>query len=290
MARIAGSAALVALASMAALVGPASPAAGDTPGAFYLDLGASVSLGVQPTGGVPREAPTASGYANDLVAEQAALGDPLRLVQLGCPGETVTALALGGGRCYRPGDSQLAEAVAFLHDHADDRGLVTIDIGFDDVDLCLWHHRVDPACVDAGLAAVARQLPPVLDALRGAAGDDVRLIGVGAYDPFLADALRDPSESAFALASEAVIAQLNSTLGRSFGAAGIPMVDIASVFSGQDSRAVADPATLVAMAEHTCELTWMCAAAPLGPNIHPNDQGYAAIASAVEAKLPHDDW
>jgi lysophospholipase L1-like esterase len=290
MARIAGSAALIAVAVLAALTGPARPAAADARPGFYLDLGASVSLGVQPTGGVPREAPTADGYANDLVAEQAALGDPLRLVQLGCPGETVTALVEGGGRCYRPGDSQLAEAVSFLHDHADDRGLVTIDIGFDDVDACLWHHTVDPACVDAGLAAVAGELPQILGALHAAAGEDVRLIGVGAYDPFLADAARDPSDPAFALASEAVIARLNSTLSAAFGAAGIPMVDVASIFAGQDPRDAADdPATLAALAEHTCALTWMCAAVPFGPNIHPNDQGYEAIALAIEAKLPHDD-
>jgi len=276
MARIAGSAALIAVAVLAALTGPARPAAADARPGFYLDLGASVSLGVQPTGGVPREAPTADGYANDLVAEQAALGDPLRLVQLGCPGETVTALVEGGGRCYRPGDSQLAEAVSFLHDHADDRGLVTIDIGFDDV--------------DAGLAAVAGELPQILGALHAAAGEDVRLIGVGAYDPFLADAARDPSDPAFALASEAVIARLNSTLSAAFGAAGIPMVDVASIFAGQDPRDAADdPATLAALAEHTCALTWMCAAVPFGPNIHPNDQGYEAIALAIEAKLPHDD-
>jgi len=290
MARIAGSTALAALASMAVLAGPASADAGDPPGAFYLDLGASVSLGVQPTGSFPREARTTTGYANDVVAEQGALGDPLRLVQLGCPGETVTALAEGGGRCYRTGDSQLAEAVAFLHDHADDRGLVTIDIGFDDVDHCLWHESVAPACVDAGLSAVGRQLPQVLDSLRDAAGVGVRLIGVGAYDPFLADAVRDPSGQPFALASETVIARLNATLAASFGAAGIPMVDVASVIAGQNPRdAAGDPAALVAMAEHTCDLTWMCAAAPFGPNIHPNDDGYAAIARAVEATLPHDD-
>jgi hypothetical protein len=29
-----------------------------------------------------------------------------------------------------------------------------------------------------------------------------------------------------------------------------------------------------------CEMTWMCAPAPQGPNIHPNHAGYVAYASA----------
>jgi hypothetical protein len=297
LARIAGPAALVALSGLGALsclvalVGPASPAAADARPGFYLDLGASVSLGLQPTGGVPREAPTALGYANDFVAEQAALGDPLRLVQLGCPGETAPALVAGDGRCYHPPDSQLAEAVAFLHEHADDRGLVTVDVGFDDVDRCLWHKTVDPGCVDAGLDAVADQLPPILDALRDAAGADVRFIGIGAYDPYLADAREAPPGPAFALASEAVIDRLNSTLAAGFGAAGVPMVDVAALFSGPDLRAGADAVALAAAAQHTCDLTWMCAAAPFGPNIHPNNEGYAAIAGALEVKLGRStDW
>ena len=35
----------------------------------------------------------------------------------------------------------------------------------------------------------------------------------------------------------------------------------------------------VAVAE-VCRLTWMCAAPPVGPNIHANQAGYAVIAQA----------
>ena len=35
----------------------------------------------------------------------------------------------------------------------------------------------------------------------------------------------------------------------------------------------------------TCVLTWMCQAAPYGPNLHPNDHGYATIAAAIESVL-----
>ena len=34
-----------------------------------------------------------------------------------------------------------------------------------------------------------------------------------------------------------------------------------------------------------CQWTWMCAPAPVGPNIHANDAGYAVMAQAFEAKI-----
>jgi hypothetical protein len=36
---------------------------------------------------------------------------------------------------------------------------------------------------------------------------------------------------------------------------------------------------------NACELTWMCAPKPYGPNLHPNDAGYLKIASAIESEL-----
>jgi len=36
-----------------------------------------------------------------------------------------------------------------------------------------------------------------------------------------------------------------------------------------------------------CTLTWECARPPYGPNQHPNDKGYAAIAQSIMAVL-HD--
>jgi lysophospholipase L1-like esterase len=290
LARIAGPTAVLVAVVLATVAGLAVPAAADQRPGFYLDLGASVSLGLQPTGSVPREAPTPNGYADDLVAQQADQGDPLHLVHMGCPGETTASMIEGDGRCYQPPDSQLSDAVAFLRDHFDERGLVTIDVGFDNIARCLAQRDVDEECVQDGLDLVAVQLPQIIDALRDAAGPDIRFIGVGAYDPYLADGI-DPSDQAFALASQDVIARLNSALSDGFGDAGVPVADIATAFSGQNERAAASGAeSLASLAQRTCELTWMCAARPFGPNIHPNDQGYLTIASAIEAKLPHDGW
>jgi lysophospholipase L1-like esterase len=36
---------------------------------------------------------------------------------------------------------------------------------------------------------------------------------------------------------------------------------------------------------NTCLMTWMCQPAPYGPNLHPNNAGYLAIANAIAAKI-----
>jgi hypothetical protein len=35
----------------------------------------------------------------------------------------------------------------------------------------------------------------------------------------------------------------------------------------------------------TCQLTWMCASSPQGPNIHANPAGYSLMAMAFAGKL-----
>src|SRR5579863_8767286 len=63
-------------------LGSASVAgASTTSSVFYLDIGGSGSVGVQPTATNPHGEPTAFGYANDLVTLEAAQGIALQLVQ-----------------------------------------------------------------------------------------------------------------------------------------------------------------------------------------------------------------
>ncbi|MGC1282560.1 MAG: SGNH/GDSL hydrolase family protein, partial [Streptosporangiaceae bacterium] len=79
---------------------------------YYLSLGDSLSVGVQPDA-AGKSLPTGQGYANQLYAALHA-GDPgLRLVKLGCSGET-THTMIDGGICSYPAHSQLAEAIHFL--------------------------------------------------------------------------------------------------------------------------------------------------------------------------------
>ena len=85
----------------------------------------------------PRGQRTDSGYTDDVVIAEASLGVSLDLHEIGCPGETTGTMINGGDTCYSPPDSQLNEAVAFLQSHHDERGIVTIDLGFNDVRTCL---------------------------------------------------------------------------------------------------------------------------------------------------------
>ncbi len=161
-------------------------AASATP--WYMALGGSGSVGVQPTAASPRGAPTYAGYADDLLLRARAIWPGLQLVRLGCPGETTATMLDGGDRCYGAGTSQLSAALAFLHAHPTTR-LVTVDLGFNDIRPCFMHESVDEACVSEGIATIDRQLPAVLSALRAATATPVAMLGVGHYDPYLADTL-----------------------------------------------------------------------------------------------------
>jgi lysophospholipase L1-like esterase len=274
-------------------VGAAAAAGSDTATApFYLALGGSASLGYQPTEDSPKGGPTDQGYANDLVSYEAARGVAVQLTQLGCGGETTTSMLYGGSRCNQSDGTQLAEAISFLEAHQDDTGLVTIDLGFNNIRDCLANETVDEACVTSGLNAVSEELPTILSYLKDAAGPDVSFVGVGHYDPFLADALTDAAGSgpSFALASAGIVDRLNVELRDAYHDAGMPMADVAAAFEGGGfvhhrtrSRVV------VSDAAYACALTWMCQPAPYGPDLHPNAAGYATIADAIEDEL-HSPW
>lgn len=72
--------------SSARAAGDVVRSAGAAPVVYYLDIGASVSVGVQPTPRDPRGQPTNRGYANRLLTIEAAKGVTMRLTEIGCPG------------------------------------------------------------------------------------------------------------------------------------------------------------------------------------------------------------
>jgi hypothetical protein len=64
-----------------------------------------------------------------------------------------------------------------------------------------------------------------------------------------------------------------------YEAAGDPVADVESAFS----TTVTTPVVGIPLdVLRICQWTWMCAAAPLGPNIHANSAGYGVIAQAFE--------
>jgi lysophospholipase L1-like esterase len=179
----------LAFATSAAAAEPLSAYAVSTGENYYLALGDSVAFGYRP----PQVTPPAAyldpanftGYPSVVARE---LG--LTVVNASCPGETTASMiniAAPSNGCEnspdsRPGyrevnplhvayrGSQLAYAVSFLDLHPDTK-LVTIDIGANDLDLCLDttpDHCTGPDFQQT-LARVGANLDTILATLRGTA-------------------------------------------------------------------------------------------------------------------------
>jgi lysophospholipase L1-like esterase len=282
----------------AASAAPAGSAhRGPRPVSYYVALGDSLSQGVQPaTPPLPpgvtlgESVETAQGYANDLFAHyQAAFHGPLHLVKLGCPGETTTSMLTGAGSpCTYPQGSQLAAALAFIQAHQGEVKLITIDIGANNVDGCVTGAAISEPCVEAGFAAAEHDLPLILGALRQAAGKHVVIAGMSLYDPFLADYLTGAAGQAAAQQSVTLAEELNQVLAAADQAVGARTADVQDAFSTADFTATATLPGVGAVplnVARICEWTWMCAPAPVGPNIHANATGYQVIAGAFEQAI-----
>jgi len=254
---------------------------------FYLALGASESVGVQPTAVLPRGQRTDQGYANDLITYEAARGVAMQLTQLGCPGETTMSMMSGVDRCYTNADTQFNEALSFLRSHQGASGIVTIDLGFNDVHHCFHDGVVDQACVQNKINAVSQMLPTILTSLKNVSGPGVTFVGLGHYDPYLAYALNGPAGQQFAQATVTAIDSLNAALRSVYANAGVAMATVGPAFEIRDLVRVrlTGRGLVPENVANVCALTWMCQAPPFGPNLHPNAAGYATIATAIESVL-----
>jgi lysophospholipase L1-like esterase len=262
----------------------AAPASATPQQNYYLSLGDSLSVGFEPDGtGVGH--PTSHGFDNDLKASD----HGLTLAELGCPNETTTSMINGGVCGYAGVSSQLAAATRFLAAHAGHVRLVTVDIGATDVENCVQGTAIDPTCVQQGLAAIQTNLATIVTTLREADPyDATRFIGLTEYDPFLASYLQGPAGQQTAAQSIALAGQLNQIITAGYTSAGYRVADVSGAYRTTDSTDMVPlpgfgqvPVNVATI----CQLTFMCAAAPVGPNIHPNDNGYAVIANAVAAQL-----
>ncbi len=264
------------LLAAATIVSGATPAGADVhgthqPGPYYVAIGASESVGVQPVPGRTGVVPTDDGYANDLVAMEQDRWPGLHLVQFGCPGITSQGALDGTGPCTYPAGSEVATAVRFMRDHPGQTVLVTIDLGFNDMWPCVVHRAVDPRCVDTGLARIARTLPTIIAQLRAAGGPRLTIVGLEHSDPYIAAAHFGASD--FARSTVAVFDRLNDVLGAIYARAGVAVAKVPEATgTGVQERAVTQ----------MCALTWMCDM----HNIHPTVAGYRAIAGAVAAAIP----
>jgi hypothetical protein len=258
---------------------------------FYLDIGASASLGFQPTG-IPGHNGhrTSTGYANDVVAAEAAKGVALTMRQVGCPGETAESMLsrTKADACYKLPGGQLTAATQYLEVHKSDVVLVTIDLGFNDVRACITPPVPNVACINAGIQRVAVYMPRVLAALRRAAGPHVHFIGLLYGDPFLRDYLLAGSDWAQALVTLHEMSALDRTLSAVYRAAGIPQANVAGA-TAMDNQS---PTTYRQMSGvprdvvEACSLYWICTPPPWGPDDHPNNAGYRVIAKSILSAAP----
>ena len=274
-------AALAVIAGCSAAPGPAHPRH-RPPVSYYLSLGDSLAQGVQPDpAGTSVE--TRRGYPDQISAALRSSRPGLRLVKLGCPGET-TVTMINGGICSYPGGSQLAAAVTFLRAHRARVSLVTIDIGANDADGCITRPSLTnfASCLTKSVPQVTTHLTTILTRLRKADPNGT-IIAMNYYLPALAQWRNGLVGQAVARLSEMAIAGYNVVLAHVYKAFGIRVADVAGAFHTSDfTQQVAVPGLgrLPRNVAAICQWTWECAAPPRGPNVHANQAGYQVIARA----------
>jgi lysophospholipase L1-like esterase len=272
----------LAVAGCSATPGPPHPHPTRPPVSYYLSLGDSLAQGVQPnaSGASVR---TQQGYADQLSASLRSSQPGLRLVKLGCPGET-TATMINGGICTYPGGSQLADAVRFLHAHRARVSLITIDIGANDPNSCITQPSAAKllTCVGKFVRQASANIGKILTRLRQA-GPKARIIAMNYYLPALAQWRQGLSGRTFARLSELAATGYKAVLTRVYKEHGVGVADVFGAFHTSDfSPQVTVPGLgrLPRNVAAICRWTWECAAPPRGPNEHANQAGYQVIARA----------
>jgi lysophospholipase L1-like esterase len=250
---------------------------------YYLALGDSLSQGVQPDA-VGASVETGQGYPDRVYAVLRRSHPGLRLVTLGCPGET-TRTMIDGGICRYAGGSQLAAAVAFLGGHRGHVLLITIDIGANDPEDCGAADLLKAAsCLATGVPAALDNLSTIMTRLRAAAGPAVRIVGMNYYLPALAEWRDGLPGHAVAWMAERLAAGYNALLDRVYAASGARVANVFGAFDTADfsgQSAVPGLGTVPRNVALLCKWTWECAGPPRGPNQHANQAGYQVIAGTV---------
>ena len=204
------------------------------PATYYLALGDSLAQGVQPNAaGV--SVMTGDGYPDLVYAALHPSRPGLKLVKLGCPGET-TASMINGGICrYRDG-SQLAAAVAFLQAHRGRVPLVTLDIGANDPEHCGGQPGLGQLakCAVTDIPGAVDHLGTIMARLKAAAGPGVRIVGMNYYLPALAEWRSGLPGHLVAWTAEKLAATYNAMLGRVYAKSGARVANVFGAFETAD--------------------------------------------------------
>jgi len=273
-----------AVAAAAAIIACSGCATHTAPATWYLALGDSLSQGVQPdAAGASVE--TGQGYADQLYAALLPAHRGLRLVKLGCPGETSRTM-IDGGICRYPGGSQLAAAVAFLRAHRGRMVLITIDIGANDPEDCGSQASLSKlvSCFATGVPGAVANLATIMTRLRTAA-PGVRVVGMTYYLPALAAWRHGTTGQVIARLSEKLAAGYNELLARAYAGSGARVADVFNAFDTSnfgDQVTVPGIGTVPRNVALICQWTWACTAPPRGPDQHANQAGYTVIAQTFQ--------
>lgn len=274
---------LVAIAGLVA----ASPAATSTPVRYYVALGDSLATGTQPDSAGHNRA-TSQGYVDDLFAWLRRRNPTLKLVNLGCPGETTTSM-IAGGRCHYSAGSQFGQALRFMDTHRSQVLLITVNIGDNDVERCVHGaDSLDLDCAGQGMTAVHKNLPAIAAYLRAFAGRRVAIAGLADYDQFLSYWRAGVRGQATARQSVSLIASLNRAMDETYRRAGITAADAAGRFATQDladMRSLPSSGRVPLAVARICQWTWACSGSPVGFNDHANRTGYRILADTLQAAL-----
>jgi len=257
---------------------------------FYLVIGASASLGTQPDGIPARNGHrTKTGYSDDLVKLEAANGIALTMREIGCPGETMQRI-LGQLKdaCYTLPITQLSIATKYLRAHLGEVGLVTLDLGFNNIRPCLTLTLTNQSCVNHGIVAVRNDLPTIVSRLQRAAGPLVHFVGLEYSDPYLAYYLDGSAGRVTAQQGLVAMNEMNSVLSTVYRARSVQVADVPAAFLSSSVKPVTmtNVGTVPENVARACAGSWMCTAPPFGPDDHPNNTGYLIIARTIAAQLP----
>ncbi len=245
---------------------------------FYLSLGTSLAAGVQADPLTGESVVTDVSYPSELAEIIGQDIRKLRHINLACPGETAESF-IYGGKCDYPHGSQLDQAVRFLHAHGKFTGLITIDLGANDVLQCVDGLNFDLDCIDEVLTQLSLDLSYVLETLSEVA-PGVPIVGMNYYNPILVTWFQSP---AIAELTKGLQTQINSVLESVYDSYGVPVADVAEAFMAdadfsidENGNNIPDSVDLI------CLWTWMCTK----NNIHANEEGYTVIAETFYSVLP----
>lgn len=244
---------------------------------YYLSLGTSLAAGVQADPVTGEDVITDVSYPGELAEILSQNIQKFRHVNLGCSGESSESF-IYGGKCGYPHGSQLDQAVRFLQTHAKHTGLITIDIGANDVMQCVDGTDIDPDCIADTLGQLSANLVYILKTLQEAA-PGVPVVAMNYYNPLLVYWFTDQDLAAQTAGLQRTI---NSTLELVYSLYGVPVADVADAFMAYDLETDANENHIPDSVDLICLWTWMCTK----NNIHANEEGYTVIAEQFFSILP----